>query len=60
MRAQPRARRDGVQGTSVALDFVADGSVFPTSAGYNPTLTILANAYRVADCFVGEVKRRSL
>ena len=24
---------------------------FPTAGGYNPTLTILANAYRVADYF---------
>jgi hypothetical protein len=28
--------------------FVVDGSVFPTSAAVNPTLTIQANAYRVA------------
>jgi len=40
--------------------WIVDGSVFPTSAGYNPTLTILANAYRVADHFVGEAKRQSL
>jgi choline dehydrogenase-like flavoprotein len=39
--------------------WVVDGSVFPTSGGYNPTLTILANAYRVADHFVGEAKRRN-
>ncbi len=37
--------------------WIVDGSVFPTSGGYNPTLTILANAYRVADHFVREVKR---
>jgi choline dehydrogenase-like flavoprotein len=29
--------------------FVADGSVFSTSAGLNPALTIQANAFRVAD-----------
>jgi choline dehydrogenase-like flavoprotein len=40
--------------------WIVDGSVFPTAGGYNPTLTILANAYRVADHFVGEAKRRSL
>jgi choline dehydrogenase-like flavoprotein len=40
--------------------WVVDGSVFPTSGGYNPTLTILANAYRVADHFVAESKRQSL
>jgi choline dehydrogenase-like flavoprotein len=40
--------------------WVVDGSVFPTSGGYNPTLTILANAYRVADYFVAESKRQNL
>jgi choline dehydrogenase-like flavoprotein len=40
--------------------WIVDGSVFPTSGGYNPTLTILANAYRVADHFVGEAKRQSV
>ncbi len=40
--------------------WVVDGSVFPTSGGYNPTLTILANAYRVADYFVTEAKRGAL
>lgn len=40
--------------------WVVDGSVFPTSGGYNPTLTILANAYRVADHFVAESKRQNL
>lgn len=29
--------------------FVADASTFPTSAGYNPTLTIQALAYRTAE-----------
>ena len=40
--------------------YVSDGSCFPTSGGYNPTLTILANAYRVADHFIREAKRQSL
>jgi choline dehydrogenase-like flavoprotein len=40
--------------------WVVDGSVMPTNGGYNPTLTILANAYRVADHFIGESKRQSL
>ena len=40
--------------------WIVDGSPFPTSAGYNPTLTILANAYRVAGHFVNEAKRQSL
>ncbi len=29
--------------------FVVDGSAFPTATGANPTLTIMANAWRVAD-----------
>ena len=29
--------------------WVVDGSCFPPTGGYNPTLTILANAYRAAD-----------
>jgi choline dehydrogenase-like flavoprotein len=40
--------------------WIADASVFPTSGGYNPTLTILANAYRVADYFVTEAKKGAL
>ncbi|GEM_PF-5908728 len=34
---------------SVSNLFVVDGSVFPTGAGLNPTLTIQANALRVGD-----------
>ncbi len=40
--------------------WIVDGSVFPTSGGYNPTLTILANAYRVADRFIAGAKRQNL
>jgi choline dehydrogenase-like flavoprotein len=40
--------------------WVVDSSVLPTSAGYNPTLTIVANAYRVADHFVREGKKGEL
>jgi choline dehydrogenase-like flavoprotein len=29
--------------------FVVDGAPFPTGTGANPTLTIMANAWRVAD-----------
>jgi choline dehydrogenase-like flavoprotein len=32
--------------------FVADGSPFPTIGGFNPCLTIQANAFRVADYIV--------
>jgi choline dehydrogenase-like flavoprotein len=40
--------------------WVVDGSVMPTGGGYNPTLTILANAYRVADHFIREAKAGSI
>ncbi|MBW2271920.1 MAG: GMC family oxidoreductase [Deltaproteobacteria bacterium] len=40
--------------------WVVDGSCFPTSAGYNPTLTILANAYRVANRLIVEARRMNL
>ena len=40
--------------------WVVDGSVMPTNGGYNPTLTILANAYRVSDYFIRESARQSL
>jgi len=40
--------------------WITDCSVFPTSAGYNPTLTLMANAYRVADHMVDEAKRGNL
>jgi hypothetical protein len=40
--------------------WVVDGSCFPTAGGYNPTLTLLANAYRVADRFVAEARRQNL
>jgi choline dehydrogenase-like flavoprotein len=29
--------------------YVLDGSVFPTSTGVNPTLTIMANAWRCSE-----------
>lgn len=35
--------------------FACDGSVFPTSSGYNPTLTIFAVALRIAHRMVGTV-----
>ena len=40
--------------------WVVDGGCFPTSGGYNPTLTIVANAYRVADHFAREARRLNL
>ena len=38
--------------------WVADASTMPTNSGYNPTLTILANAYRVADRIVESAVKR--
>jgi choline dehydrogenase-like flavoprotein len=35
--------------------YVTDGSVFPTSGGYNPTLTIQAMAWRTAEGIVASV-----
>jgi choline dehydrogenase-like flavoprotein len=40
--------------------WIVDASCFPTAGGYNPTLTLLANAYRVADHFVAEARRQNL
>lgn len=40
--------------------WVVDGSCFPTAGGYNPTLTIVANAHRVADRFVSEASKQNL
>ena len=37
--------------------YVADGSVFPTSGGYNPTLTIQAMAWRTADLMVEALRK---
>ena len=34
--------------------FVMDGSFMPTSSGVNPSLTIVANAFRVADGMAGQ------
>jgi choline dehydrogenase-like flavoprotein len=33
--------------------YACDGSVFPTSSGYNPTLTIIAVALRIAHGIAG-------
>ena len=35
--------------------FVVDGSVFPTSLGVGPALTIMANALRVASVAAKEI-----
>jgi choline dehydrogenase-like flavoprotein len=42
----------------VANLYVVDGSPFPTATGANPTLTIMANAWRVAELIVtGDARR---
>ena len=38
--------------------FLADGSVFPSNADKNPTLTIMANAWRVADHILDGMRRK--
>jgi choline dehydrogenase-like flavoprotein len=40
--------------------FVSDGSVFPSSAAANPTLTIVALALRQADHIAARMTRREL
>jgi choline dehydrogenase-like flavoprotein len=42
----------------VANLYVSDGSCFPTSSGYNPTLTIFAVSDRAATRFLERRKRR--
>ena len=39
---------------------VADGATFPNTADKNPTLTIMAVAWRAADHLAGELKRGNL
>jgi choline dehydrogenase-like flavoprotein len=40
--------------------FLADGSVFPSNADKNPTLTIMANAWRVGDIILDRMQRKEL
>ncbi len=40
--------------------FMGDGSTFPGTADKNPTLTIMALAYRAADHLAGELKKGNL
>lgn len=37
--------------------YAVDGSSFPTGSGLNPTLTIMANAWRVAECIAESARR---
>jgi choline dehydrogenase-like flavoprotein len=40
--------------------YVVDGSFMPTSGGAPPTLTILANSFRVADHILERARRGDL
>jgi len=40
--------------------FLADGSSFPSNADKNPTLTIMANSWRVADHILDRMRRKEL
>ena len=46
---QPRRSNLNCQSHEVDNLYVVDGSFFPSSSAVNPTLTIIANAIRVAD-----------
>jgi len=48
------------QAWEVANLFLADGAPFPSNADKNPTLTIMANAWRVGDRIVDRLRRREL
>jgi gluconate 2-dehydrogenase alpha chain len=55
MGTDPRTSVTDPHGRHHHLDnlFVSDGSVFPTSGGHNPTLTIMATALRQAASWAG-------
>ncbi len=57
MGTDPAASVVGVDGRTheVRNLYLADASVFPSSAASNPTLTIAANAFRIADHLQDEV-----
>jgi choline dehydrogenase-like flavoprotein len=44
----------------VANLFVADGAPFPSNADKNPTLTIMANSWRVADHILDRMRRKEI
>ena len=54
--------KDGVvNGDGRAFDcsnlWIADGSVMPTSGGVNPSMTIMANATRIAERIISAICR---
>jgi choline dehydrogenase-like flavoprotein len=40
--------------------FLTDGAPFPSNADKNPTLTIMANAWRVSDHILDRMRRKEL
>jgi choline dehydrogenase-like flavoprotein len=44
----------------VANLFITDGAPFPSNADKNPTLTIMANAWRVADHILSRMRRKEI
>ena len=50
------AERPGRQ----AYLFLADGAPCPANADKNPTLTIMANAWRVGDHMIDRLRRREM
>jgi len=40
--------------------FITDGTPFPSNADKNPTLTIMANAWRVCDHILERMRRREI
>jgi choline dehydrogenase-like flavoprotein len=40
--------------------FVTDSSFLPTSGGVPPTMTIMANAFRVADAMIARMRSRTI
>ena len=44
----------------VANRFITDGALFPSNADKNPTLTIMANAWRVCDHILDRMRRKEL
>ena len=45
---------------AVANLYLADGAPFPSMPDKNPTLTIMANAWRVADHILERMRQREL
>jgi len=61
-RAHKPPEMDGAKAIAPGVTnlFVADGSPFPSLPDKNPTLTIMANAWRVADHILERMRRREL